>query len=295
VTIGAVISKLNRSARVSASGKSLETLRGIRERGEMKTHSRKSVVIASVFLLSACAHGQTVPAPSYEVASIKVDPNWDETPDGLMISNVMLELLIREVYGIQSYQIVGAPEWVSQEEYDISARIDEAETRRLRMLTKEQARAERRLMLQALLADRFQLAVHRETKEGQVYALVVAKNGPKFKEATPPTPPGMPIDMGGGLLTFRGESIATLARLMAQVIGRPVLDRTGLTGKYAFTLKWTPDEFDLPASATQADGSSTEPTSIFTVIQDQLGLKLESTKGPVEYLVIDHVSRPSPN
>ena len=266
--------------------------------------SQRPVVVASFFLLASCFCAQSAQAPSYEVASIKIDhgdPNrpitWDETPDGLMISNVMLELLIRQAYGIQSYQIESAPEWASKEEYDISARIDDAETRHLRTLTKEQAQAERRLMLQALLADRFQLAVHHETKEGPVYALVVAKNGPKFQEANPPTRPEMPISMGGGLLTFKGAPMSTLVRLTAQVIGRPVLDHTGLTGNYAFSLKWTPDEFDLPANAQQSGEISAEPTgtSIFTVIQDQLGLKLESTKAPIDSLVIDQVSRPSPN
>lgn len=266
--------------------------------------SQKHLVTTSVFVLASCLCAQSAQAPSYEVASIKINhggPNhpvtWDETPDGLMISNVMLELLIRQAYGIQSYQVERAPEWVNQEEYDISARIDDAETRHLRTLTKEQAQAERRLMLQALLADRFQLAVHHERKQGPAYALVVAKNGPKFQAAAPPASPHMPISMGDGLLTFKGAPMSTLVRLIAQVIGRPVLDRTELTGNYAFTLKWTPDEFDLPANAQQSEETSAEPngTSIFTVIQDQLGLKLESTKAPVDSLVIDHVSRPSPN
>ena len=265
---------------------------------------QKPVLTASVFLFASYLYAQSAQAPSYEVASIKVDNGgpgrpltWDETPDGLMISNVMLELLIRQAYGVQSYQIEGAPEWVNQEEYDISARIDDVETRHLRTLTKEQAMAERRLMLQALLADRFQLAVHHETKEGPVYALAIAKNGPKFQEATPPARPEMPISMGGGLLTFKGAPMSTLVRLIAQVIGRPVLDRTGLMGNYAFTLKWTPDEFDLPANMQQSNEISAEPngTSIFTVIQDQLGLRLESTKAPIDSLIIDHVSRPSPN
>jgi uncharacterized protein (TIGR03435 family) len=266
--------------------------------------SQKPVVVVFLVLFVSCPYAQSVQTPSYEVASIKIDdggPNrpvtWRETPDGLMVSNVMLELLIRQAYGIQSYQIEGAPEWINQEEYDISARIDDAETRRLQSLTKEQAQAERRLMLQALLADRFLLIVHHETKEGPVYALVVAKHGPKFQEAAPPARPEMPISMGAGLLTFNGAPMSTLVRLMAQVIGRPVLDHTGLTGNYAFTLKWTPDEFNLPATPQQSDQTSAEPngTSIFTVIQDQLGLKLESTKAPIDSLVIDHVSRPSPN
>jgi uncharacterized protein (TIGR03435 family) len=273
---------------------------------KMNMRSPKPATVLCLFLFASCACAQSVkdPSPSYEVASIKIDhgdPNrpitWDETPDGLTVTNVTLELLIRQADGIQSYQIESAPEWVNEEEYDISARIDDAETRHLQTLTKRQAQAERRLMLQALLAERFQLAAHHETKEGSVYALVVAKNGPKFREAAPPAPPQMPISMGEGLLTFKGAPVSTLARLISQVINRPVLDHTGLTGKYAFTLKWTPDEFDLPATAQQSDEAASEPagTSIFTVIQDQLGLKLESTKSPVDSLVIDHVSRPSPN
>lgn len=266
--------------------------------------SCKPLSIVSLFLLTSCLYAQSAQAPSYEVASVKIDrggPNrpviWRETPDGLIVSSVTLELLIRQAYGIQSYQIERAPEWANQVEYDISARIDDAESRHLRTLTKEQVQAERRLMLQALLADRFQLALHHETKEGPVYALAIAKNGPKFQEATPPARPEMPISMGGGLLTFKDAPMSTLVRLIAQVIGRPVLDYTGLTGNYAFTLKWTPDEFDLPANTQQSDETSVEPngTSIFTVIQDQLGLKLEATKAPIDSLVIDHVSRPSPN
>ncbi|HEY6466202.1 MAG TPA: M56 family metallopeptidase [Candidatus Acidoferrales bacterium] len=142
--------------------------------------------------LVAAAQGQPpteTTAPRYEVTSVKINdggPNrpvtWDETPDGLMVSNVMLELLIREAYGIQSYQIEQAPEWANQKEFDVSARIDDAEVRHLQTLTKEQAAAERRLMLQALLADRFRLVVHHETKDGAAYALVVAKNGPNSKK-----------------------------------------------------------------------------------------------------------------
>lgn len=266
------------------------------------------IVTISPIQLVAAAQAKTPnesPAPSYDVTSVKInpkgDPNknitWNETPDGLRVENVTLELLIRQAYDLRSYQIERAPEWADQDEFDISAKIDGAEVRHLQTLTKDQAAAERRLMLQALLADRFRLAAHRETKQGTVYALVVAKNGPKFREATPPAPPRMPISMGGGLLTFNGAPMPTLARLISQVINAPVVDHTGLAGKYEFTLKWTPDEFDLPTVAQQPDNTSSEPvgTSIFTVIQEQLGLKLESTRSPVDSLVIDHVEPPTPN
>jgi bla regulator protein blaR1 len=250
-------------------------------------------------------------APGYEVTSVKIDPSgnpnrnvtWRETPDGLTLENVTVELLIRQAYGLHTYQIEHEPEWAAQKEFDISARIGSDEVRHLQMMTKEQAIAERQTMLQSLLADRFHLEAHHETKDGPSYSLVLAKNGPKFHEG-PPAPSsgssaltGPPVVMGNGLLKFNGAPMSTLARLISQVIGRPVLDHTGLPGKYEFTLKWTPDEFDLPATAEQPDSTSPEPagTSIFTVIQDQLGLKLESTKSPVDILVVDHIEPATPN
>jgi uncharacterized protein (TIGR03435 family) len=268
------------------------------------------------------AQSRAAPPPSYEVISVKLDPNgdpnrnitWDQTPDGLMATNVTLELFIRQAYGLMSYQIAGAPNWSDQREFDVSAKMDEAESRKLRSLGKADATIERQRMLQSLIADRFRLVVHRETKQGSVYALVVAKNGPKFQQtsadsaspndaataASSVAPRNPPILMGGGLLTFDGAPIAALAKFISQVIGRPVLDRTGLAGKYAFTLKWTSDEFDLPAHDQSAPnqqtaGADESATSIFTVLQEQLGLKLETTKGPVDMLVIDHVEEPTPN
>jgi uncharacterized protein (TIGR03435 family) len=202
-----------------------------------------------------------------------------------------------------SYQISGEPAWASQKEFDISATIGEAESKKLETLTKQDARAERQLMLQGLLADRFGLAVHHETKEENAYALVLAKGGPKFHESNianipPGAAPRPVIQIGGGQLTLNGGPISLLTLQLSQVTGRPVLDRTGLTGKYDFTLKWTTDEFDLSAVAQGSEDSPTaEPagTSIFTVIQDQLGLKLDSTKAPIDTIVIDHVEPPTPN
>jgi uncharacterized protein (TIGR03435 family) len=279
-------------------------------------------ICASVFVLGfqllQAQSNESVP-PSYEVTSVKAtangDPNrnitWDETPNGLMVTNVTPELLTRQAYGLMSYQIERGPEWIKQKTFDVAARIGDGESSRLQTLTKEDARAERRLMLQALLTDRFGLAVHDETKEGSVYELLVAKGGPKFKRTTEEAPVAdgvaqanstlapyrPPVVMENGLLTFNGAPISALARFISQLIGRPVLDSTGLVGKYEFTLKWTLDEFDLPAIVQQSDDTSSEPTgtSIFTVIQQQLGLKLESAKGPVQSLVIDHIEQPSAN
>jgi uncharacterized protein (TIGR03435 family) len=282
-----------------------------------------AAICVSVFVLGSqhlyAQLYESVSLPSYEVTSVKAtangDPNrnitWDETPNGLMVTNVTPELLIRQAYGLKSYQIERGPEWIKQKTFDVFARIGDGESSRLQTLNKEDARAERRLMLQALLADRFRLAVHDETKEGSVYELLVAKGGPKFKQTAEETPvtDGVapanstvasyhpPIVMENGLLAFNGAPIAALANFISQLIGRPVLDRTGLVGKYEFTLKWTLDEFDLSAVSRQGDDTSSEPTgtSILTVIQEQLGLRLKSAKGPVQTLVIDHIEEPSAN
>jgi uncharacterized protein (TIGR03435 family) len=171
-------------------------------------------------------------------------------------------------------------------------------------------------MIQSLLADRFKLKLIHETKELPAYALVVAKNGPKLHEAKPddtypngikgPDGQGHPqmMRMGPGELTGQGLSMASLVHLLSQQLGRNVLDHTGLKDKYDFTLKWAPEpgegmmlrgpEGGNPGAESAPPAESSGP-SIFTAIQEQMGLKLESTKAPAEVLVIDHVERPSEN
>jgi uncharacterized protein (TIGR03435 family) len=172
-------------------------------------------------------------------------------------------------------------------------------------------------MIQSLLADRFKLRVSHETKELPVYALVVAKNGPKCQEAKPGDtyPNGIKgfdgraqgagsFRAGNGHLTLQGYPISFLSLLLAERLDRTVLDQTGLKGKYDIALKWTPDENlaatpSGPAGGNPGADAAAQPDSsgpsIFTAIQEQLGLKLESTKGPVEIIVIDHIERPSEN
>jgi uncharacterized protein (TIGR03435 family) len=178
-----------------------------------------------------------------------------------------------------------------------------------------------RKMLQALLADRFKLALSHETKDLPVYALQVAKNGPKFHESTfkpperPPDSPPPPLGQGtrpmqGIRMNGRGELTVTyvdlpmFANMLSRIVGRIVVDKTGLTGKYDFTLKWTPEEGQGPmmpgGRGTGPDGAAPAPAessgpSIFTALQEQLGLKLDSEKAPTDVLVIQHVERPSEN
>ena len=196
--------------------------------------------------------------------------------------------------------------------------MDKSRADELSKLSPEEVSLKQQNMLRALLADRFQLTLHRETKDLPIYALVIAKNGLKLHEAKPDDtypngikgPDGRALKgahlmrMGRGELT--GQALATdeLVRLLSQQLGRTVLDKTGLKGNYDFTLKWTPDDSEAPmlkgpAGGPPSGGNAAPPessgTSIFTAIQEQLGLKLESQKGPVEVLVIDHVEKPSEN
>lgn len=261
----------------------------------------------------------TATLPSFEVASIK--PNKSAirmtrfffTPDGLSATNVTLEALIQMSYRVQDFQISGGPKWANSEHYDIEAKVDSSAVEELKKLSFEQ----RRLMVQSLLADRFKLALHSETKELPVYALVIGKSGLKLQEAKPGDtyPNGIHgpdghaggaglMHMQRGQLTAQALPMEELTQLLSQQLGRTVLDKTGLTGKYDFTLKWTPEEIHAPMSkgpegGGQGPDSPSQPDSsgpsIFTAIQEQLGLKLESQKGPVEVLVIDRAETPSEN
>jgi len=264
--------------------------------------------------------GTASKVPAFEVASIKPDKSGmgmmstlRTTPVGFSASNVPLKALIQYAYGVEENQIFGAPSWLGSEQYDIEAKVSSSDTDALHDLSPDQ----RSLMLQPLLADRIQLKVHREVRGVPVLVLVVAKGGPKLHEAKPGDTypnglkgfdgkeggPGMML-MRPGQLTAQGVDLPFVAKQLSQQLGRTVQDKTGLTGKYDFTLQWTPERDSSPmfrgpeggqqgaANAPPADASG---PSIVTAIQEQLGLKLESQKAPVEVLVIDHVERPSAN
>jgi bla regulator protein blaR1 len=260
-------------------------------------------------------------SPVYEVASIKPDKSGTNmvrimyTPDGVTATNGTLQMLINAAYGVDDNQISGGPSWLKSDHYDIEAKMDSAAADELRKLGEDDRRDARQRMLQTLLAERFKLTLHRETRELPIFVLVVAKDGPKLQEAKPgDTYPngikgpdghsgaGMMIGRREGL-TAQGIPIANLTAHLSRVLGRKVVDKTGLTGKYDFTLKWTPDESLGGAprgpQSGQAGVGDTAPAdsspSLFTALQEQLGLKLESRKGPVEIVVIDHVEKPSEN
>ena len=206
--------------------------------------------------------------------------------------NVSLKELLQFAYDIPKSQIFGGPRWLDSVTFDINAKADASVDKQLQALRRDQARHQKQLMVQTLLADRFQLTVHQETRLLPVYSLVVAKGGPKFK---PSEANGTTIDTGRSRIHVQGSdnTIALLARELAQSLGRVVLDNTGIDGRYDLTLRWTPDDGPPPMLNGAPDPNA--PPELFTAIQEQLGLKLESTKGPVSVIVVDHAAMPSVN
>jgi uncharacterized protein (TIGR03435 family) len=265
-------------------------------------------------------HAQSVgeaagPRPQFEVASIKRNRSGElirgvSTPRGRFIGrNLRIRPSIAWAYHVQSSQVIGGPSWLDSDDYNIEAKVDEALTQDEK-LPFPQRMDQLRLMLQSLFAERFQLKVSHETREGPAYALVVATDGPKFQVQRPGEkasrrvtgPDGVTsqshaMGLGPGELRGFGMSMAELVALLSGQLGRPVLDETGLKGVYDILFLWTPTPMATGFGISGSDASSVDPSepSIFTVIQEQLGLKLEPTKAPVEVIVIDHVERPSEN
>jgi len=204
--------------------------------------------------------------------------------------NTTLADVVTMAYGLHVRQIVGAPSWMESDKYDITGQPEGQG-----MPNQNQMRA----MLRALVEGRFELTTHRETRELSAYALVVGPGGPKLTK-NDSNPNGLPslLFRGLGVLPVTNATMADLAGVMQlAVLDRPVIDRTGLQGRFDFTLTWTPDETQFASFGvripTSADPNA--PPVLFTAIQEQLGLKFDSVRAPVEVLVIDRVERPSAN
>ena len=255
-------------------------------------------------------------------------------PGGRFVAtNVPLRFLVEQAYGVKSFQISGAPGWLDSERYDIEAKTEASgedpghdEPWKLTEEQRKLREEEFKQRVQALLAERCKLTVHHDTRELPIYTLVVGKNGAKLQESKDgvgPSPDefkpdgpkgegpkmgrmnGPMMRMGRGEIIAQRMSMTMLANSLSRQLDRNVVDNTGMKGHYDFDLKWTPDEMQdamfkglggggdaKPASDSAPDASG---PSIFTAIDQQLGLKLESKKAPVEILVIDHIERPSEN
>ena len=195
--------------------------------------------------------------------------------------NATVSFLIQYAYGIKDFQLSGGPGWMDSDKFDIDATGEKADDRQFPQ------------MMRSLLTDRFQLKFHRDTRTLPVFDLVVTKDGPKFKHATDTEVAG--TRGGGGQITVSKGTLANLASLLSNILGRKVTDKTGLAGDYDMTLKWTPDDYQPPPLKPNGPPPDPNSPSIFTAVQEQLGLKLESSKGPVEVIVVDSVQKPSEN
>lgn len=257
-------------------------------------------------LLAQSPHAANAPLPSFDVAAIKPDPSSGNSEhvsfnnNTFVATGVTAKRLIEFAYEVRDFQISGGPGWAGSEKYAINAKIDEDTLEALKKSPK-QGSDWGQLMLQSLLAERFNLKISRSNKELPIYALVVAKNGPKLSQAANPSGPSGSSSHKRGEVTYTGMPMSGFADRLSREVGRKVVDKTGLQGKYDFTLHWTQER--LTSMVGSAANSSQAPAplpdssgpSIFTALQEQLGLKLEPQKGPVEILVIESIDKPTDN
>jgi uncharacterized protein (TIGR03435 family) len=223
-------------------------------------------------------------------------------PDGFSSNNGSLQQVIREAYGVEDDRISGAPAWLESEKYDVEAREHSSATGGPQKLSPGQPISDQKPMLQALLADRLKLALHRETRDLTVYALVIAKDGPKLQESQPgdPYPNGFKgpdgvarpggIHMVGNKLIAQGVPVGALLFHLSRQLHRTVLDETVLSGTYDFTLK-LPD--GVPLGIDNPVPPESYESAVSSAIEQQLGLKLEPKNIPLVVLVIDHIEKPS--
>jgi bla regulator protein blaR1 len=272
-------------------------------------------------VFSARVNPGDMPSVEFDVASIKPNnPKGDHfmfgggwSRDGFTSFGTTLHELVKAAYGVQDSQVTGGPGWVNSDRYNVKAKMSSSVADYLQKLSPDQREIAREHMLQVLLADRFHMVIHHETMELPVYALVKAKDGPKLREANPANtystgfkaPDGSPagsseMEFGGGQLMGQGVPISVLVSELSQqseLAGRALEDRTGLTAMYDFTLQWTP-QASISRGAPQSDNGF-EPdasgASLFTALRDQLGLRVESTKGTVDTIAIDRVEQVSEN
>ncbi len=299
--------------------KRIETIMSERLGQELNTPKKLLLAMAGVMAIAVPVAIGLLNVPSsraaqretFEVVSIKLTNPAEQymsvggTRGNFSARGISPKMLIVNAYDVHQFQVTGGPNWLDSVHYDIEAKADDAESKDYLTTNHDQlrlAQAKRLARLQALLADRFKLKVHRLTKELPAYALVIAKHGPKLqpsKDKNDQSRYGM--RMGPGMLNGNQLSMEALTANLSNVLGSIVIDKTGLTGNYDLALTWKPDEhranpLTSDDTSKQTEGTSEEKgPSLFTAVQEQLGLKLVPQKGPVEVLVIDHIEKPSPN
>jgi uncharacterized protein (TIGR03435 family) len=242
------------------------------------------------------------PLPEWDVAVIKPHPAedhsmmWQMTADGLSLINLPLEMMICSAWDVKPYQVSGLSGWMKSSTFDLTAKVSGDDVAAYKKLNT----AQRQKMLQKLLTERFQLKVHMETKTLPIYDLVVDKSGSKLKVSTAIEAPSDEerkanpekykkgsMTMGPGTYEGSGVQVRSLAGQLGNVLGKPVHDATGLTGLYDIELHFRPEE------AEAGNDDNADAPSVFSAVQEQLGLKLLPNKGPVETLVVDAAQKPA--
>jgi len=276
----------------------------------MKLSSSLVGCLCAVSLCSEASAIAQTPAAAFEVASVKANKSGEVAvkvefqPTAVRLVNMQLRPIIQLAYGITTLaKLAGVPDWAQTERFDIIGNAASIPTRDVA-----------RLMLQALLADRFKLAAHMETRQTPVYALVRARRdgtlGPRLSRSTancaargaPPPAEGAPPTVqcgarpsGVGNISFVSSPMTQLASILSVVVGRPVVDKTGLAERYDMELKFTPEALTPGAEPSALPEPTDGAPSLFTALQEQLGLKLETSTDTVDVLVITHLERPTEN
>jgi uncharacterized protein (TIGR03435 family) len=246
-----------------------------------------SMLLISITLVMPTFLAQTA-KPSFEAASIKLNPK-SGSPSSLSVAGnryratgVTLRRLIMEAYNLRDWQLTGGPSWITTDQWDVEAVADDGTLIQFFNPEDPSRPTAGSLMMQSLIENRFQFKFHRDMKQLPVYELTVTKTGPKFKPSTDQQMPN--IRLGIREIDVQAEPFATFAYDLSRFLDRPLINKVDLTGLYDVKLQWNPD----------VEAESDKP-SLFTALQEQLGLKLESAKESVQIMVIDSVEKPSEN
>jgi bla regulator protein blaR1 len=236
------------------------------------------------------SEGIGVPNPALPDKIAPINPGGQTTDrvHSILSARLLIAFAYNVPFGFERIRVVGGPDWLGSDDYEIQAKIEDSMYAAMQKMNSAQQREQVKLMEQSLLADRFKLKVHFETREMPGFALVIAKSGPKLRPAK---------DGESSRLSVRQNEMTATAISIDQWIhspfigGRVVVDQTGLTGTYDFTLTWS--EQSVASGAGQENGA--DAPSLFTAVQEQLGLKLVPTKVPVQVIIVDSIERPSAN
>jgi uncharacterized protein (TIGR03435 family) len=282
---------------------------------QLRNYHPGNLAAAAILALALTTHAQA-PRPEVEVAVIRLSPpgGGDNglihiTPGRFEAHNMTVRKLIYIAYKIKANRVLGGPHWLDSDPYDITATVQDMSGDNFT------------LTLQTLLEDRFKLKLHPDIREGNVFDLTIAKGGLKMQPTNPGscvpldlsrnrapqtdqrrcatwtgTRPGYRNAIGVTMADTAGVGFQSLTGQLSLILDKPVIDKTELTGLFDVHLEWTPDEVDAPTPADSGQPASTDTApSIFTAVREQLGLELKPAKGPIKFLVIDSVDRPSDN